>query len=116
MSFDTLLVDDVTVVRPGTTTDRYGNSQPDWATATSEAVKAWISQRNRTEDPGTSGTGGRQGELSDWVVYFQPDVDITAGDRVVYDGDTFDVIGKPLPGKTPRGPHHLECTVRLVAG
>src|SRR5881392_4176483 len=116
MSFASLLVDDVTVVRPGTTTDRYGNSSKDWTAATSEPVKAWISQRNTTEDPGTSGTGGREGQLSDWVVYFDPDVIVTAGDRVMWEGDTFEVVGKPLPGKTPRGPHHTEATVRLVTG
>jgi head-tail adaptor len=116
MSFASLLVDDVTLVRPATTVDRYGNTVKDWTNATSTDVKAWISQRNATEDPGTSGTGGRQGELSDWVVYLHSDVTITAGDRIMWEGDTFEVIGKPLPGKTPRGPHHLEATVRLTTG
>lgn len=117
MSFDTLLADEAVIVRPATTVDRYGNTTLDWATATSTTVKTRISQRS-ADELATAGGGsqGRTGEQSTWIMYVEPDVTISAADHVEWEGDTFEVVGKPLPAKTPRGLHHYECQLRLIVG
>lgn len=112
MSLDTLMVHDVVVVHPGTTVTRSNDVAFDWLTATTTASKAWVSQRSRTEDDGTRVLG----QSSDWICYLPTTTEITAGDRIVWEGSLFDVVGKPNPAWTPRGLHHYEADLRLVEG
>lgn len=101
----------VTILRPATSTDRYGNVIPDWTGATSTAVDAWISQRASTE-----AEAGRDTVATTLGMFVDADVDIEAGDRVVVDGETWEVDGRPLRARTPRGVHHLEVGLRTVTG
>ena len=42
MSIESFMVQSVVIVRPGVTTNRYGDSVPDWNTATETNIKAWL--------------------------------------------------------------------------
>jgi hypothetical protein len=111
VTFSTLLVHDVTIVTPGTTTNGYGDTVKDWDAATETTAKGWVSQRSASED-----LDHRNAEVSTWVLFVDPDVAVTADDRVEWEGLTFEVDGPVLPAHTPRGRHHLEVPLRLVDG
>lgn len=112
MTFSGLLVHEVTILRPNRLTDRYGNSSKDWAHVTETDAVGWVSQRAASEDR----ANGREAQLSEWVLFLDPDVDIVGGDRVTWEGLTFEVDGPPNPAWTPRGPHHLEVPLKVVEG
>lgn len=112
MSLDTLMVHDVVVVHPGTIIGRTGDLEFDWLTATTTASKAWVSQRSATEDD----VARTLGLTSEWICFLPPTTAVTAGDRIIWEGSLFDVVGKPNPAGTPRGLHHYEAGLRLVTG
>lgn len=111
MTLQSLLVHDVTILTAAASTSRYGDSEPDWATAASAAVKGWISQRSTSED-----TDHRTAEISDWILYLDTGTTITAANRVTWSGITFEVAGPVNPAWSPRGEHHLEVPLRVVDG
>ena len=112
MSLDTLMVHDVQIVHPGTKLSRSNDLEFDWVTATYTESKAWVSQKAATDDD----VSRVLGQSSDWVIYLPNETVITAGDRVIWAGSLFDVVGKPNPAWSPRGPHHQEADLRLVEG
>lgn len=112
MSLDTLMVHDVTVVHPGTRLSRTNDLEFDWLTATTVTSKAWVSQRSASEDDVTR----LMGQTSDWIVYLPPTTVVSSGDRIIWEGSLFDIVGKPNPAWTPRGLHHYEADLRLVEG
>lgn len=101
----------VTVVKAGTTTDRYGNTTTNWAAATRTQYPAWIEQQAAGEN-----TDQRDQQSADWLMIVQPDADVNGRDRVEYDGKTFEVFGPPTPRNTFRGLHHIEATLRWIEG
>lgn len=107
-----MFTDDVTLLTPGTTTTRVGDSIPDWDTATTMAARGRLAQRSGSEDHGP----GRAAEISEWRLYLPVDVVISAACRVVHDGRTFEVIGPPYLPTVARGVGHQELTLRLVEG
>lgn len=111
MTLASLLVHDVTLIEPGETTDRYSNTVKDWDNTTDTVVKGWVSQRSALEDHDQ-----REAQVSDWILYLHPDAAITGEYRVSWSGITFEVDGPPNPAWTPRGEHHLEVPLRVVAG
>lgn len=117
MSYDTLLADEAVVVHPATTVDRYQNTILDWTAATRTTVKTRISQQSASELVSAGGgSQGRTGEESTWIMFVRADTAIDVDDHVEWEGDTFEVVGKPLPAKTPRGLHHYEAQLRLIVG
>ena len=110
-TIDRLFTQDVTLVRAGATTDRYGGTVKDWATATSTAAKGWVAQRTASEV-----LDGREAQVSGWVLFVGPDQDVIGLDRVEWAGQTFEVDGPVLPAYTPRGLHHIEVPLKQVAG
>lgn len=111
MSFSGLLVHDIDIVTPAQTTDRYGDTVKDWAGATRTSTRGWISQRASSEV-----LGRREAGVTEWVLFIDADTPLTQFDRVEWDGLTFDVDGPPHPAWTPRGEHHVEAGLRIVAG
>jgi head-tail adaptor len=101
----------VTVVRPTTTTDRYGNTTTSWSNATRAEYAAWIEQSAAGEN-----TDQRDQQSADWLLIVQPDADVNGRDRVEYDGKTFEVVGPPTRRNTFRGTHHIEATLRWIEG
>lgn len=111
MSLATLLVRDVVIQTAGTTVDRYNNTIADWSAPTERSAKAWLAQ---TEN-------GEVFDHRDATVWsFTATLDITAElqpyERVVIDGQVYEVVGRPNVAHTPRGPHHIEATLRRCAG
>lgn len=111
MSLSGLLVHDITILRPGTVEDRYHNAAKDWAGATSTNVKGWISRTSSGEV-----NGEREAEVSGWIVYLPVGTDIVGGDRVTWNGTTFEVDGPPNHAWRPQGEHHIEAQLRVVQG
>lgn len=112
MSFDGLLVHTVTVLTPGTTTDAYGDTVPNWTTATSVSSAARVVQRSARENIDT-----RDASITEWVVYLPGDVTVTHANRIVWDGLTFEVAGDPKPAvRRTSTVHHYEVPLNRIAG
>lgn len=112
MSIDALMTHDVTIVRAGTDTDRYGDTVADWSAATRRSSKAWISQTSASEI-----LDSRNAELSTWRAYFPRTADVRAGDRIEWGSITFEVDGPPNPAHRPgTGVHHYEAPLKVVEG
>lgn len=111
MSLAGLLVQDVTIITPGASVNRYGDDAKDWATATSTPTKGWVARRSQREV-----NGNREAEVSEWVLYLDTSSTITGADRVEWQSQTFEVDGPPIHAWTPRGEHHIEVALRMVDG
>lgn len=111
MSLTRLLVHSVTIRRAGSSTDRYGATVKDWATATDAVVDGWVAQTSALEVTDT-----REAQVSSWTLYVPEGTDLLGGDRVLWDGITFEVDGPPNRAWTPRGEHHVEARLKLVEG
>lgn len=117
MSIEDFFITPVTIVTPGTTTDRYDDLVADWANPASSTVSAgWLHQTSATEE-----TGERDTEITGWQLFLPADAPISAGDRIVADPETyekastvFEVDGTPNVLSTPTGPHHVEVNLRLI--
>lgn len=105
-----LLPISVTWIRPGTTTDSYGNTVPDWDTVTSSALPVMIEQRHTVEQ-----LENRDATVTT-LVMFTNELAVAATDRVVWAGDTFDIDGEPWIVHSPAGPDHAEAALRRVEG
>lgn len=111
MLFTTFLARTVTILTPGSTTDRYNNTVLDWAAPTSRNAKAWFAQQTASEDHAQ-----RDAQVTEGTATFSADVGLTPSDRVLIDSTTYEVVGQPHIAWTPRGPHHVEVRLRAVAG
>ena len=109
MTFTALLVRDVTILTPTTSTDRYGNSiATSW---TSTVTKGWLDQQTSSE-----GDGLRRDQDTEWVLFLAADTVITGRDRVQVGSDVYEVAGNPNRAWTPAGEHHVEARLRRVDG
>lgn len=111
-SVDHLLVRTVTLVQPRSyTTDRYGNRQPDWASAERTVVPAWLASASDSTE-----AGGRV--VADAALLLAADVVLDAADRVEVDGISYEVAGAPTVAwrAMPPAPHHVEARLRRVEG
>lgn len=88
----------VTVLTAGTTTDRYGNEVPDWGNATSTLVPGCgVAPRSSSElnDP------SRAAVIVGLTVYLPPGSVVSARDRMVVRGGTYEVVGEPGDWRSP---------------
>lgn len=111
MGYEQLLIQDVTIIRPGDRTDAYNNSLPDWNDTTTSSTKGWL-HRTASDEV----FGNRDAQVSDWVLFLPVATDIRATDRVTVEGSTFEVHGPPNVLHTKRGAHHIEAALRAVTG
>lgn len=82
----------ITVVRPGSKPADYGNgTQPDWDNATSTAVDGCSVQPT----PAPAYTIDQDSYQTRWAVWAPIATDVESTDRVVWDGQTYDVDGDP---------------------
>lgn len=105
----------ITIVRPGTGSDAYGNEQPDWGAGATRSVVDGVNVQpagGSLED-----TDDRQMAVTGWRL-FTPrgmDLDLRETDRVELDDVQLQVAGKvarwPAPGG---GVHHIEADLREV--
>lgn len=114
MSIESFMVSPVTILYPGTTTNRYGDEVEDWSNPTEFHTKAWLVQQN-TSEPGQATRANEV--VTDWIMACRGSVEISSRDRVLYQGTTFMVIGDPRNARTIVNPnHHKEVTLRIVKG
>jgi hypothetical protein len=109
-----LYLQSITIVRPSTTTDPYGNEKTDWA----DAVRTVVDGVNVQPQGGSSeDTDDKQLTVTGWGLYTPRgmDLDLRETDRIEFDGMTLQVVGKvgrwPAPGG---GVHHIEASLREV--
>ncbi len=94
--------DEITVIRAGSSSDRYGDESPDWSEATEHTVRdCKVNPVAGNED---------QGQLDDraaltrrWNLAAPPGADIKATDRIRWDGSVYEVEGEVLKWRSPLG-------------
>lgn len=107
----------VTVLRPGITTDRGGNEVKDWSNPTRTDVdQLSIQPETQTE----AGDATRLVVTGRWQVISAPGTapDVRASDRIEWNGQTFEVDGDvaPWPGPDPGSTHHVEFILSRATG
>jgi hypothetical protein len=87
----------ITIRTPGETTDAYGNTVPDWDTATTRTAAAYVRPQSTSVRPAGNEhvEVGRDVSERSWQVHTN-DSAITVTDRIVWDGVTYEVDGDPL--------------------
>lgn len=116
MTFPTMLLHTVQVVKPGRRTSRAGDTVLSWDEGGSTppirtAKKAWVTMRRPNEDQDMR-------DDSQWVAqfFFPSDTDVANEDRLEWKGRTFSVVGPPKERYTLRGLHHLEVEAVQIHG
>mgnify|MGYP003618564694 CR=1 FL=1 len=102
-----------TVTRPGQVLDRYGSLVDDWGYgyATTFTILCRVQQVTRDEQDDET----RDAAIGTHLLLTNT-LTLAAGDRVTAAGTTYEVDGPPAIVQTAAADHHLEATVRLVAG
>jgi head-tail adaptor len=106
-----LLSQTVTWQVAGTTTDSRGDTVLSWTSPTTAPVRAWIERQGSTE----SDNAERNVRVTT-ALMITNETGIGARDRIVWDGQTWTVEGKPRVVPTPTGAHHLEAVIELAEG
>ena len=89
----------VTVVRPGIKESR-GSEIRDWTNATTHDISGCSVQPASTE---LSMDGRVTGIFDGMTAYLPPNADIAEGDRVIYDGLTYEINGTPRKWQSATG-------------
>ena len=91
--------DSITRIRPGTKVSR-GSQIFDWEKANELTISSCSMQPAST----SLDTNGRVLGVSDGYTLYAPlNADIKAGDRIVYNGESYTINGEPLAWKSPFG-------------
>lgn len=105
--------DSITRIRPGTKTER-GSIVPDWENATEEVIDGCSVQPATTS---LSQDGRVLGISESFNLYMPEGADIQKGDRVVFDDDTYTVIGVPKKWRSPTGRlNNVQATMERWSG
>lgn len=103
----------VTVQRPTPGVDRAGTPVLDYSQCVDVVVtRAFVQQ----PQPGREDTNLRQATIASYTVFLPPEVDVTAADRIQWDGNTLEVTGPPALKYRPEGLHHLSVPASQVVG
>lgn len=89
----------VTRIRPGTKTVR-GSEVPDWDDVTTAPITGCSVQPSTTS---LSQDGRVLGIAESFTMYMPPDADVQEGDRILFEGKQYTVIGMPRPWVSPTG-------------
>lgn len=92
--------DVVTVLRAPLVSSRGGQVR-DWGQATSHEVPGCSMQEASSETMDRTGRASNVSMTND--LYLPAGADICAGDRVEFDGATYEVVGQPLSKRSPFG-------------
>lgn len=108
---------EISILRPGVTTDRYNNAVANWDDATTIPVERLVSMQPSSM---TEGAGGRPVSLvSNWrlITPAGMDLDLLSTDRVFHNGRYLEVVGEvdrwPHP-VIPGAVHHIEAELQKV--
>lgn len=113
--FTALLDRTATVTRPTVVSyDDYGNQ-----TVSFSAIYTDVPCRFSEGGSGRPGSSGESLDDRDTLVrtgtvFFDPDVELTFLDKIIIDGETWEVTGSPVLLHGRSGPHHTEAPVRKV--
>ena len=89
----------ITRLRPGTTTER-GSTVFDWSKPNELTINGCSVQPGST----SLSEDGRVLGISDgYTAYLPPTADVQAGDRIVYNGETFEIRGDIRPWHSATG-------------
>jgi head-tail adaptor len=114
MSIDYRLRQTVTILNPGTKTDEYNNTVPDWDNPTTTIEKGLLEPTQSTEV-----TVGRDTVISDFLLFLKVTSAITALSRVQVAGvsGTFEAVGLPAVfDQGSAGTRHVEARLVGVSG
>lgn len=104
----------ITRIRPGTTTSR-GSTVPDWSAdkVTKKTIKGCSIQPAST----SLSLDGRVLGINDgWTAYLPEDADVQAGDRIEFDGQTFEINGAPRKWTGPMRTSHIQLNLTRWEG
>jgi hypothetical protein len=110
-----LAVETVTVIRAATVANRYGGQVRDWTNTTRTVVDGVSIQPTAT----TEDVRDRELLVNTYTLFTSrgQDIDLLATDRVQWGGLLLQVDGDPNRWPAPGGGlHHVEATLRQVAG
>lgn len=111
MSFTELLIDTITVFNQSEgAADRYGNAVMEPDSGTDYAAR--VQSLKEVEDE----SGKRDSRTSIKEVIAEPACTLTALSYVIWDGDRYEVFGRPRPIEDGVGLHHWEFHMRGVEG
>lgn len=105
----------VTRINPTETTDRYGDTVPDWGTVTETLIEgAVVAPQPVVEETDQ----GRRGVVFEWMLWVVDEpVELDATDRVRYAGDVYEVEGHPARWRHPRTQRLVtQAVLRRVEG
>lgn len=103
----------VTRVRPGSTTSR-GSVVPDWTKATTTEIPGCSMQPAGTS---LSQDGRVLGITDGYTCFMPPDADVQAGDRIVFEGKTWEINGEIREWPSATGAlDHIELNLARYAG
>ena len=99
MALPSFAAETVTRLRPTETTVR-GSTIADWDHPDELNIAGCLMQPGST----TLSMDGRELGISDgYTAYFPPGADVQAGDRIMYAGATYTIMGDIRPWKSPTG-------------
>lgn len=107
-----MLPHSIDILSPAQATDAYGNTVEDWATPTIRAVRAYVRPA-----PASETIADRNAVTAVWQVHTN-DLDVTALERVRFDGVVYAIDGQPLTWRTKPGGGrgHTKLLLRRVDG
>jgi len=107
--FTRLLHQFATIERETSATfDAYGN-EVTTLEVVDEDVPCRLQEQGSAEDTDERDTVTRTA-----VAFFDPSADLSPFDRITVDGETWEVVGQPLPRHDATGLHHYEVSLRWV--
>lgn len=112
MSIEAFFVRDVTIQHPVLVDSGYNSTESSFASPTTVAVKGWLHQLAESEQQSAT----RDAEISTHVLRLPVGTVISAGDRVVIDGETYEVDGSTSSHWRPSGAHHVKASLRKADG
>jgi hypothetical protein len=104
-----ILHDSITVQRAPLVTGSYGNSSRNWAAATSTDYLVHWSAQSVSEVIGDEARTVTRGKI-----FGGPDLDLEATDRVLFDGDTYEVDGDVMRSYRQGQLHHIRAFLRRI--
>lgn len=102
----------VTRLRPGVRVSR-GSEVPDWEHPIAKVIRGCSVQPGTTD---MSLDGRVLGILDGLTCYMPENADIREGDRVIYDGETYEVNGSPRKWHAAGNLSHTQVTLRRWEG
>lgn len=107
-----MLPHSITITTPARGQDGYGNEVLDYVAGTTRQRPAYVRPA-----PASENVADRDAVTAAWQVHSN-DLDVTALDRVTFDGTTYEVDGQPNVWRTIPGgrPGHSKFLLRRVDG